>query len=116
VFFSVLRWRWRWWRCRLSLCEAQELPDAVHDLGLGRIREEEEHGAEEEKRENEARESAKYTPGDDKPGLSLWRQLNCLNVANEEDSPTLNLPIWLLDGALDKFRRFGGAKAKHHEI
>jgi hypothetical protein len=27
---------------------------------------------------------------------------------NEEDSPTLNLPIWPLDGALYKGRRFGG--------
>jgi hypothetical protein len=38
---------------------------------------------------------------------------------NEEDSPTLNLPIWPLDGALDKGRRFGSRqwrKAKHHEI
>jgi hypothetical protein len=30
---------------------------------------------------------------------------------NEEDSPTLNLPIWPLERALDKGRRF-----KHHEI
>jgi hypothetical protein len=29
---------------------------------------------------------------------------------NEEDSPTLNLPIWPLDGALDKGRRFGGRR------
>jgi hypothetical protein len=41
---------------------------------------------------------------------------NLQRTINEEDSPTLNLPIWPLDGALDKGRRFGGAKAKHHEI
>jgi hypothetical protein len=29
---------------------------------------------------------------------------------NEEDSPTLNLQIWPLDGALDKGRRFGGRR------
>jgi hypothetical protein len=29
---------------------------------------------------------------------------------NEEDSPTLNLPIWPLDGALDKGRQFGGRR------
>jgi hypothetical protein len=32
------------------------------------------------------------------------------NPTNEEDSPTLNLPIWPLDGALDKGRRFGGLR------
>jgi hypothetical protein len=31
-------------------------------------------------------------------------------IINEEDSPTFNLPIWPLDGALDKGRRFGGRR------
>jgi hypothetical protein len=34
--------------------------------------------------------------------------VNFLVNRNEEDSPTLNLLIWPLDGALDKGRRFGG--------
>jgi hypothetical protein len=29
---------------------------------------------------------------------------------NEEDSSTLNLPIWPLDGALHTSRRFGGRR------
>jgi hypothetical protein len=42
--------------------------------------------------------------------MSTEQFANVQQYANEEDSPTLNLPIWLLDGALDKGRRFGGRR------
>jgi hypothetical protein len=50
------------------------------------------------------------------PRVNDGNQVQILNLLsaplkeNEEDSSTLNLPIWLLDGALDTGHRFGDGR------